>query len=100
MTRAGGELSPVGDPGAGRAYRFGPFQLDIRERENLPPVALGSPLESQRRRAVAGQRRGGAVSTPLKDGQEMDKSADQRIGRCAKLLLELVELTGIEPVTS
>ena len=30
----------------------------------------------------------------------MDKSADQRIGRCAKLLLELVELTGIEPVTS
>ena len=32
MTRAGGELSPVGDTGAGPAYRFGPFQLDIRER--------------------------------------------------------------------
>jgi hypothetical protein len=28
------------------------------------------------------------------------KSADQRIGRLSNLLLELVELTGIEPVTS
>jgi TolB-like protein/Flp pilus assembly protein TadD len=26
------EVGVVGDPGAGRAYRFGPFQLDIRER--------------------------------------------------------------------
>ena len=32
--------------------------------------------------------------------KEMDKSADQPIRRPAQLLLELVELTGIEPVTS
>jgi len=34
------------------------------------------------------------------DGQEMDKSAASPIHCPAKLLLELVELTGIEPVTS
>ena len=32
--------------------------------------------------------------------QEIDKSAVPRIRRRAKLLLGLVELTGIEPVTS
>ena len=32
--------------------------------------------------------------------QEIDKAAAQRIGRLSKLLLELVELTGFEPVTS
>jgi hypothetical protein len=37
---------------------------------------------------------------PRQDGQEMDKYAGQRIRRPAKLLLELVELMGIEPMTS
>jgi len=32
--------------------------------------------------------------------QEIDKSDPQRIGRLTNLLLELVELTGIELVTS
>ena len=33
-------------------------------------------------------------------GQEWDKSAVPRVARLCKLLRELVELTGIEPVTS
>ena len=37
---------------------------------------------------------------PSKDGQEMDKSAVSPIHCPAKLLLELVELMGIEPMTS
>jgi hypothetical protein len=39
-------------------------------------------------------------SSTSRDGQEMDKSAGWPIGHLANLLLELVELTGIEPVTS
>jgi hypothetical protein len=39
-------------------------------------------------------------SSASRDGQEMDKSARWPIGHLSKLLLDLVELTGIEPVTS
>jgi hypothetical protein len=37
---------------------------------------------------------------PAKNRQEIDKSAAQRIRRAAKLLLELVELMGLELMTS
>ena len=53
---------------------------------------------------VAGTVLGWCPSTvqddPAQNRQEIDKSALQRIRRPAKSLLELVELTGIEPVTS
>jgi len=50
---------------------------------------------------LAGQFYG--IATPrlaLADGQEMDKSAYAPTDRLAKLLTELVELRGIEPLTS
>ncbi len=40
------------------------------------------------------------MAFPAENRQEIDKSAVQRIRRPAKLLLELVELAGIEPATS
>jgi hypothetical protein len=40
------------------------------------------------------------VSGSGQDGQEMDKSASSPIHRLANLLPELVELMGIEPMTS
>ena len=44
---------------------------------------------------------GGRTSASLAENrQEIDKSAVQQIGPVAKSLLELVELMGIEPMTS
>ncbi len=40
------------------------------------------------------------VMSSSENGQEIDKSAFRRILYSAKLLLELVELMGIEPMTS
>jgi hypothetical protein len=41
-----------------------------------------------------------AQETCRENRQEIDKSARQRINHIAKFLIDLVELTGIEPVTS
>jgi hypothetical protein len=78
----------------------------------LRPAALGAPADD-RHRAWSGcppeASKGGRPRVPSAlgpevhrsaDGQEMDKSARSPIHRLAKLLSGLVELPGIEAVTS
>jgi hypothetical protein len=55
-------------------------------------MGLSHALASKKSQTVSG--------CSIQDGQEMDKSADSPIHCPAKLLLELVELMGIEPMTS
>jgi hypothetical protein len=56
------------------------------------------PLVPERRQVP--RRSARSCSVPVQNREEIDKSAVHRIARLSKLLLELVELTGIEPVTS
>jgi hypothetical protein len=78
-----------------------------RARDGLLPssvAARASPGVGGRRRSTAESTRVDNSGTSLLSvgrlAQEWDKSALWPIWRAAKLLLELVELTGIEPVTS
>ena len=74
----------------------------IHLAEGLPGawglVNAGYQVRAEERYFPADSERFHGVSD--QDGQEMDKSAAPPICCPAKLLPELVELTGIEPVTS
>jgi hypothetical protein len=71
----------------------------VLERGPIGRVSSRSRLE--RAGWSSGSNKAHAVSGCfVQDGQEMDKSAGSPIRYPARLLLELVELMGIEPMTS
>ena len=64
-------------------------------------LAHDGTLPTGRCAGLNGSKKCSGVSwRSVQDGQEMDKSAFSPIRCPAKLLLELVELMGIEPMTS
>ena len=73
---------------------------EATDASTCPPGGWKRALDVDLSQAFSSKKSRTVSMCSAKDGQEMDKSAASPICRLSKLLLELVELMGIEPMTS